>query len=564
MNVAQYVRVSSEEQAKGEHVSIEQQIADIQALCDRNSWNVLQQFIDSENYCATQSPKRGKIVNPSGERADRPAFLAMLEMIKTGAIDAVACWRDDRLVRHPRVAVALEDALDIGDTQRNNQTKIRVFDATGAIIDRFTLSIKATIWREENKRRAERIRMGKVATLKRGRWPGSYHRLGYTTHKAERGRVIEIDEEEAATVRKIHELFDAGVGVVDIRRHLIHNGLEQKGTQPRSLDWNIPAIYKILRAEDYIGVATWNFGDGTSMSIDIPAIISRDLWKRNQARLEQNKLLSTRNAKGIYLLQGLLYCAECDHAMTVCRPRYYYYKGERRKYKTLNHKYHCGFASLYSDEPHPRPYNFSGRELDWAVWRYIVEKGIRHPELIQEQVLARQAELQKQGESVESEIVHARRKVIQIDQERAFYQKQAARGKITESEFDTRMAETEEARKYWEAETDRLRELRDNATKVQAGLNYATELLIGIQRRLPEIDYPPDKLKALAADKQKEVLRERQVIIRALCEKVFIHANRQVRIEGMLDGSESAQFDLPNPHSGRTCAECAPQPRDAR
>ena len=107
------------------------------------------------------------IVNPSGERADRPHFLAMLEHIKVDAIDFVLCWRDDRLVRHPRVAVALEDALDQGDLRRNGREQIKVIDATGAIIDRFTLSIKATIWREENKRRAERSKMGKFGTLKK-------------------------------------------------------------------------------------------------------------------------------------------------------------------------------------------------------------------------------------------------------------------------------------------------------------------------------------------------------------------------------------------------------------
>ena len=66
------------------------------------------------------------IVNPSGERADHPHFLAMLEHIKVDAIDFVLCWRDDRLVRHPRVAVALEDALDQGkfkaQWQRTNKS----------------------------------------------------------------------------------------------------------------------------------------------------------------------------------------------------------------------------------------------------------------------------------------------------------------------------------------------------------------------------------------------------------------------------------------------------------
>jgi DNA invertase Pin-like site-specific DNA recombinase len=107
-------------------------------------------LIDCENYRATQNPSKSKMVNPSGERADRPALLELLERLKTGQLDAVVCWRDDRLVRHPRVAVALEDALDLGDARRNGKPRITLFDATGATIDRFTLSIKAAVWREEN------------------------------------------------------------------------------------------------------------------------------------------------------------------------------------------------------------------------------------------------------------------------------------------------------------------------------------------------------------------------------------------------------------------------------
>ena len=161
MELALYARVSKEEQAE-EGASIDQQVADMRALCERNGWNVAGVLVDCENYRATQNPKKGMIVNPSGERADRPALLELLEMLRTGETDAVACWRDDRLVRHPRVAVALEDALDIGDAQRNGRPKIGLCDATGGMIDRFTLSIKAAVWREENKRRAERSQMGKA------------------------------------------------------------------------------------------------------------------------------------------------------------------------------------------------------------------------------------------------------------------------------------------------------------------------------------------------------------------------------------------------------------------
>jgi hypothetical protein len=55
-----------------------------------------------------------------------------------------------------------------------------------------------------------------------------------------------------------------------------------------------------------------------------------------------------------------------------------------------------------------------------------------------------QGELQRQGENVDGDIAHARKRLVEVDQERAFYQRQAARGKITEQEFDVRMEETKD------------------------------------------------------------------------------------------------------------------------
>jgi len=544
MNVVQYGRVSSEGQDADDKASIQQQLAEMDALCERNGWHVVGVFVDRKNYRATQSPNKGKMVNPSGERADRPQFLAVLEVVKIGEVDVVLCWRDDRLVRHPRVAVDLEDALDIGDAQRNGRPKVEVRDATGAMIDRFTLSIKATIWREENKRRAERSRMGKVATLQQGRWPGDYNRYGYTTRKEGRGRIIEIDESEAKIMRKIHEMFDAGASIQDIRRYLIRNDVSQKGYTTRIHDWGHTMIYSILRAEDYTGVATWKFGDGTSMSIEIPSIIPRELWERNQGRLERNKRLSTRNADGVYLLQNLIKCGDCGSAMNVHKARYGYVGGKKRRFPVPHHYYFCRNVSRYPEEPHPRPYSRYGATLDWKVWRCIVDYGIKRPDLIREEVLARQAELQAQGDSADGDIAHARRRLAEIAQERKFYHKQVARGKMSEREYDELIDETEEARQYWQSELGRLQELRDNQAKVQAGLDYVTELLTTLQGKLSEIDIPPEELKALPEDKRNEILRERRNIIRALVDRVVVYADGRVKIEGTLDGSEAAQFEL--------------------
>jgi hypothetical protein len=85
-------------------------------------------------------------------------------------------------------------------------------------------------------------------------------------------------------------------------------------------------------------------------------------------------------------------------------------------------------------------------------------------------------------------------------------ERQAARGKMTEQEFDQRMNETEESYQHWQSELDRLKELRDNRAQVYAGLDYVDELLAKIQDVLPEIDIPPKELRRFPKEKRIEIL----------------------------------------------------------
>jgi len=552
MNVVLSARVSSEEQAKGESASIDQQLADMRALCERMGWKILETFVDCENYRAPQTPNKGKIVNPSGERADRPGLLAMLERLKTGEIDAAVCWRDDRLVRHPRVAVVLEDALDIGDARRNGKSKIKIFDATGGEIDRFTLSIKATIWREENKRRVERSKMGKIATLQQGRWPGHYIRLGYECIRepGKRGRrIVLADEQEVQIVKDIFDWYDSGVSVIRLRNRLLAQEAEQKRQVDRVHDWNPVTIYGILRSKEYTGTLTWRSADGDEYTIEIPQIIPLEQWRRVQAKLERNQRISTRNARGVYLLQGLLHCAECGRLTSTNAQDFSYHRLADGTYgKTLRqiprHRYQCVNAIMFPEEEHPLPFSWAGRRVDWAVWRYIVDYGIKQPDLIRAQVASHIDALRAEGESINGEISHVRLKLVEIDQERAFYQRQGARGMISEAEFDARMEETEEARQHWREELDRLVELRDNADKVQSGLDYATQFLTALQAELPDIDQPLEELLAMPEDERNAILKTRQKIIRALCDKVEIWSDGRIKLYGVLDGSEASQFEL--------------------
>lgn len=104
------------------------------------------------------------------------------------------------------------------------------------------------------------------------------------------------------------------------------------------------------------------------------------------------------------------------------------------------------------------------------------------------------------------------------------------------------MDETEKAQRYWQDELEQLRELRDNSAQVQAGLDYAIEFLTMLRGRLSEVDQTLEELKAIPQDERSGILKVRQDIVRALCDKVYLYADHRVKIEGALDGSEESQF----------------------
>ncbi|MBN1579603.1 MAG: recombinase family protein, partial [Anaerolineae bacterium] len=356
-------------------------------------------------------------------------------------------------------------------------------------------------------------------------------------------------------VRKIFELCDSGLSLHRIRKQLIAMEAEQK-TGTTKHKWEVGNLSQILRAEDYTGIATWKFQvDAEPMSIEIPAIVERDLWQRCVDRLKSNRTRrSTRNAKGVYLLQNVLHCAECQSRMLSRGTPYYWVTSKdgtrkKRMRKIPHHSYACVSSVAYPDELHPKPAQFNGHRLDWEVWRYIVDNGIKRPETITAQITNKQAELQAQGDSIDGDITHAKEKLFEIDQERLGYQQQMARRKIREDEFDAHMDRTQANREYWQSEIERLKELRDDAEKVQRGIDYVYSFLTGLQKDLERIDIEPEALVELPQEKRDKILKERRKVILALCDRIFIDHNGHVEILGLFDGGESAQFTYDTPAS---------------
>jgi len=513
---ATYKRVSQEEQALGNAVSLEQQKREIQGLC--------------RDYRATRKPRKGKMTNPSGTRDDRPGLLAMLDHVRTGDVDVIICWRSDRLYRHERVVTAIKDAIEEGEEARQGR-EIEVMAATGQL-NKDLMYLEAMISRKDNEARAERTRIGKIGTLQDGRWPGVLTCLGYRAirEKGERGRrILLADDDEVQTVRDIFEWYAAGASLMEIRGRLIARGDRQLREPPKH-QWPKAVILKVVTNRTYTGRLTWTFKGGDAYAIEIPPIVSEDLFEICQQRTSQNKTRSRRNSRGVYLLQGLVEC-ECGYSVNVRRLNWHYdvlADGTRKRYprKTPGHSYYCPKPDMYPEEAHPARRHWGGPTLDDAVWRHLVDFGIKRPEVIAEQTRARQEELRDQGEQLEGDIGRARARLDEIQQARLYYFKEAGYGRMDKATLDALLADADRDHTYWQGEVERLCELRDDQAKIEAGLDYTRELMTKISARLDAIDQDRETLRAMGPAERAQILRERQRIIRLLCDRIVATLRR--------------------------------------
>jgi hypothetical protein len=192
---------------------------------------------------------------------------------------------------------------------------------------------------------------------RQGFWNGSRPPYGYQTVEAERrGNTIkkrlEIDEREAAIVRRIFDLYlhgngDGPMGIKGIADYLNRNG--HRNRQGHAFGKGF--ISNVLARETYVGRHYYNRTDYRTrkprdksewIEVRVPAIVSPEVFNHVQNELERRSPAATppRQVNSPTLLTGLLKCAKCGGGMTLStgkggRYRYYSCATKMRKGQTV-------------------------------------------------------------------------------------------------------------------------------------------------------------------------------------------------------------------------------------
>lgn len=235
------------------------------------NWTVVAQYID-EGITGTQMKKR-------------PSFMRMIEHAKEHRFDLIVTRELSRFARNTVDALnATRELKQYGVEVYFVNDGIWTMDGDGEV----RLTIMASIAQDESRKTSERVKAGQKMSREKGVLYGSGNIIGYDRVD---GTYV-INEEQAATVRRIFNLYAEGHGETTVAKMLIEENRKDGGG---GLSWTASKVSRVLRKPTYKGYMTYNKShiddflshnrinhseeDFVLVKGNFEPIVSEELWK---------------------------------------------------------------------------------------------------------------------------------------------------------------------------------------------------------------------------------------------------------------------------------------------
>jgi site-specific DNA recombinase len=310
--VVLYARVSTDAQQK--EGTIESQVAELKRQITAAGRVLVKEYIDD---------------GITGTLLERPALEQLRQDAKTDLFDRVYFHAADRIARE-----AAHQTVIIGElVKRGKQITIGGKDYEGTPEGKLTLQMLGIFSEYERAKIVERTTRGRLHRLRQGEMSSNGHRIygyHYVKKTSTASATLAINEEQAAVVRSIFEMFASGnFGLVTISRYLEERSVS---TSMGRQWWDRGQIKSMLRNETYAGTryfnrimhvtdanregrkvirGKWVYRDRSDwIAVNVPAIVPRELFDKVQEKLRQHE---ARYCQPIthYLLSGLVRCGVC-------------------------------------------------------------------------------------------------------------------------------------------------------------------------------------------------------------------------------------------------------------
>lgn len=269
----------------------------------------------------------------SGGKLNRKEFSRLLKLCKSGEINGIWVYDNDRLSRDydvggdiRKIILEYDLRLFIGFEE------VRLSESR----DRFEYNIRSVMSDYERERIVERMYYGKIRKYKEGKGLGI---VGFGYEKNKDGYVV-INEEESEIVKEIYNLFLRK----DVKYYSdVERKLESKyGKVINGKRLNGGIVERVLGSEKYLGKVYKEDKEGNRYEFNIGRIIDDEIMTEVKRKKELMKGFRKGNVKENYLLKGKVKCGDCGGSMWVRRGGkvikgklygYYYCNDKERKKK---------------------------------------------------------------------------------------------------------------------------------------------------------------------------------------------------------------------------------------
>lgn len=321
MQVAVYARVSTDQQARAESISV--QIERLLAHAKQQEWDLAPEHLFRDD-------------GYSGSILNRPGLNELRQATRYGAVEKVLITAPDRLARDYVHQVLLLQELEAGGCSVEFLDRPMTQDPH----DQLLLHIRGAVAQYERTLIAQRTQQGKERKFNAGLllpWSEAPYGLRVDPDHPTDPAGVGVDETKAAVVREIFARYRARDGsLCRVARWLA----DERIPSPKGkIGWRLSTVRKILTNPAYAGLVyrgrrqtcpakvRWSPVKGIigkepscraqprerwKFVAHIPALISEEEFEQVQAKLASNRELAKRNNKAHeYLLRALVSCGEC-------------------------------------------------------------------------------------------------------------------------------------------------------------------------------------------------------------------------------------------------------------
>ncbi len=307
-----YVRVSTVRQAERD-LSLPDQIAQCQAYCERQGWEVAEIFSEPGASALDEDRPVFQEMIFKATRSDKPFDFVVVHSLSRFSRDALHSELYVRKLRKSGVElVSITQTVTPDASGEMFRKLLNVFDE------------------HQSRENAKHVHRAMCENARQGYWNGAQAPYGYKIEVAERRgnkdkKILVVNEEEATVVRSIFTMAIGAngrpMGVKAIATHLNERGVLRRGRR-----FSTGNVYDLLTSTTYYGLHYFNRKDSRThvvrppsqwVEVTVPAIIDEATFNTVQGLLQSRnpKRVPPRVVNGPTLLAGLARCGHCGAAL---------------------------------------------------------------------------------------------------------------------------------------------------------------------------------------------------------------------------------------------------------